>query len=129
MIAKFPRLIRDRWSQQILAIRKLRGKEPRLVDLIAFVEEEALLVDDSLFSNNSFELHLVWTDKPSKRGTTKYFVTLTGEKENLEQVQSGCPICQTFNDLDACYSNKKMEMGERRNFLMKQKLFVVAMNQ
>ena len=92
MIAKFPRLIRDRWSQQILAIRKLRGKEPRLVDLIAFVEEEALLVDDSLFSNNSFELHLVWTDKPSKRGTTKYFVTLTGEKENLEQVQSRCPI-------------------------------------
>ena len=125
MIAKFPRHIRDRWSQQVLAIRKLRGKEPSL----AFVEEEALLVADSLFSNNSFELYLVWTDKPSKRGTTKYFVTLTGEKENLEQVQSRCPIWQTFNDLDACYSNKKMEMGERRNFLMKQKLFLVAMNQ
>ena len=88
MIAKFPRHIRDRWSQQVLAIRKLRGKEPSL----AFVEEEALLVADSLFSNNSFELYLVWTDKPSKRGTTKYFVTLTGEKENLEQVQSRCPI-------------------------------------
>ena len=64
MIAKFPRHIRDRWSQQVLAIRKLRGKEPSL----AFVEEEALLVADSLFSNNSFELYLVWTDSGKNSG-------------------------------------------------------------
>ena len=64
MIAKFPRHIRDRWSQQVLAIRKLRGKEPSL----AFVEEEALLVADSLFSNNSFELYLVWTDSGKNNG-------------------------------------------------------------
>ena len=64
MIAKFPRHIRDRWSQQVLAIRKLRGKEPSL----AFVEEEVLLVADSLFSNNSFELYLVWTDSGKNSG-------------------------------------------------------------
>ena len=64
MIAKFPRHIRDRWSQQVLAIRKLRGKEPSL----AFVEEEVFLVADSLFSNNSFELYLVWTDSGKNSG-------------------------------------------------------------
>ena len=64
MIAKFPRHIRDRWSQQVLAIRKLRGKEPSL----AFVEEEVLLVADSLFSNNSFEQYLVWTDSGKNSG-------------------------------------------------------------
>ena len=64
MIAKFPRHIRDRWSQQVLAIRKLRGKEPSL----AFVEEEVLLGADSLFSNNSFELYLVWTDSGKNSG-------------------------------------------------------------
>ena len=64
MIAKFPRHIRDRWSQQVLAISKLRGKEPSL----AFVEEEALLVAYSLFSNNSFDLYLVWTDSGKNSG-------------------------------------------------------------
>ena len=31
-------------------------------------------------------------------------------------------MCQKFHDLDACYSYKNMEDGERRKFLMKQKL-------
>ena len=47
-IIKFPRHIRDRWNQQALAIRKRRSREPSMADLIAFVEEETLLVDGSL---------------------------------------------------------------------------------
>ena len=56
--------------------------EPSLADLVAFVEEESLLVDDPLFSNNAVEQYLDQTDKSSKRGSTKYFVTLTEEKDN-----------------------------------------------
>ena len=55
MIAKFPRHIRDRWNRQVLAIKKHRSREPSLADLIAFVEEETLLVDDPLFSYNAVE--------------------------------------------------------------------------
>ena len=72
MIAKFPRGIRDRWNRQVLAIRKRRSREP--TDLIAFVNEETLLVDVPLFSNNAVEQYLDWTDKSSKRGSTKYIV-------------------------------------------------------
>ena len=72
MIAKFPRGIRDRWNRQVLAIRKRRSREP--TDLIAFVNEETLLVDVPLFSNNAVEQYLDWTDKCSKRGSTKYIV-------------------------------------------------------
>ena len=122
MIAKFPRHIRDRWNQQVLTIRKRRSREPSLADLIAFVEEETLLVDDPLFSNNAVEQYLDRTDKSSKRGSTKYFVTLTEEKDNQKQVQSRCPMCQKVHDLDACYSYKKLEVGDRKKFLMKQKL-------
>ena len=56
MIAKFPRGIRDRWNRQVLAIRKRRSREP--TDLIAFVNEETLLVDVPLFSNNAVEQYL-----------------------------------------------------------------------
>ena len=122
MIAKFPRHIRDGWNQQALAIRKRRSREPSLANLIAFVKEETLLVDDPLFSNNAVEQHLYRTDKSSKRGSTKYFVTLTKEKDNQKQVHSRRPMCQKVHDLDACYSYKNLEVGDRRKFLMKQKL-------
>ena len=119
-IAKFPQHIRDRWKQQVLAIRKRRNREPNLADLIAFVEEYTLLVDDPLFSNNAVEQYLDWTDKSSKRDSTKYFVTLTEEKDSLKQVQSRASMCQKFHDLDACYNCQKMEVEDRRKFLMKQ---------
>ena len=86
MIAKFPQHIRDRWNQQVLAIRKCWSRQPSLADLIAFVEEETLLVNDPLFSNNAFEQYLDWTDKSSKRGSTKYFVALTRVASRLKMV-------------------------------------------
>ena len=123
MIAKFPQHIRDRWSRQVLAITKRRSREPSLAELIAFVEEETILVDDSLFSNNAAEQYSDRTVKPSKRGSTKYFVALTEEKNNQKQVQSRCPMCQKVHDLDACDSYKKLEVRDRKKFLMKQKLW------
>ena len=69
-----------------------------MADLIAFVEEETLIADDSLFStNNEVEQYLDRTDKSSKiclfiylffiySLQTKYFVTLTEEKHKLKQV-------------------------------------------
>ena len=69
-----------------------------MADLIAFVEEQTLIVDDSLFSsNNAVEQYLDRTDKSSKiylliylfiiySWQKKYFVTLTDENDNLKQV-------------------------------------------
>ena len=47
---------------------------------------------------------------------------LTEEKDNLKQVLSRFPMYQKFHDVDACYSYKRMEVGDREKFLMKQKL-------
>ena len=122
MIGKILRHIRDKWNQEVLTIRKRRSMEPSLADLVAFVEEESLLVDDPLFSNNAVEQYLDQTDKSSKRGRTEYFLMLTKEKDNQKQEQSRCLMCQKVHDLDACYSYKKLEVGDRKKFLMKQKL-------
>ena len=65
-----------------------------MVDLIGFLEEETLVVDvPALFYNNVVEQYFDRTDEYSKRSSTKYFVTLTKEKDNLKQVQSRCPMC------------------------------------
>ena len=94
MIAKFPRHTKDRWNRQILAITKRRSRESSLVDLIGFLEEETLVVDvPALFCNNVVEQYFDRTYEYSKRSSTKYFVTLTKEKDNLKQVQSRCPMC------------------------------------
>ena len=65
-----------------------------MVDLIGFLEEETLVVDvPALFCNHVVEQYFDRTDEYSKRSSTKYFVTLTKEKDNLKQVQSRCPMC------------------------------------
>ena len=47
---------------------------------------------------------------------------LTKEKDNQKQVQSRCPMCQKVNDLDSRYSHTELEVGDRKRFLVKQKL-------
>ena len=108
MIAKIPWHIRDRWNLKVLALRKRKSREPSLADLVAFIEEEFLLVNDPLFTNNAVEHYLDRTDKYLKRGSTKYFVTLIDEKDNLKQVHSRYPMCQKVHGLDACYRQKKV---------------------
>ena len=108
MIAKIPWHIRDRWNLKVLALRKRRSREPSLADLVAFIEEEFLLVNDPLFTNNAVEHYLDRTNKYLKRGSTKYFVTLIDEKDNLKQVHSRYPMCQKVHGFDACYRQKKV---------------------
>ena len=84
-----------------------------MADLISFVAEKTLFVDDPFFCNNAVEQYLDRNDKSSKSGSTKYFVTLNKEKVNLKHVQSRCSMCQKVHDLDACYSFKKMEVGDK----------------
>ena len=85
-------------------------------ELIAFVEEETLLVDDPLFTNNAVEQYLDWTDKSSKRGSTKYFVTLTKEKDNQKQVQSRCLCARRFMTLMLATAIRSWKLVTGRSF-------------
>ena len=54
IIFKVPRYNRDRWSKQA-TIRKSKSRALPLSDLIAFLEEETLVVNDPFFSINTKE--------------------------------------------------------------------------
>ena len=76
----------------------------------------------------SLTMQLSRTVKFSRKDRKKYFVKLTEEKENQKQVQSRYPMCQNFHGLEACYSYKKMEVGDG-SFSWRKIFVLVAMNQ
>ena len=50
LIYKFPGCVRERWNRKVLFIRRTHKRDPKLFDLLRFVEEESMLVNDPLFS-------------------------------------------------------------------------------
>ena len=53
LIAKLPGGLMDRWTRKVQAIRKRHLREPDLQDLIKFVEEETVLMNNPLFSREA----------------------------------------------------------------------------
>ena len=54
LIAKLPGGLIDRWNRNVQVIREGHLREPDLQDLIKFVEEETLLMNDPLFSREDY---------------------------------------------------------------------------
>ena len=53
LISKLRGELMDRWSSTVQAIRRKQIREPDLQDLIQFVEEETMLMNDLLFSREA----------------------------------------------------------------------------
>ena len=116
MTEKFLRHIRHRWKRQVLAVRKRRSMKLSLAVLIAFVEEEILLVDDHLFSNNEVKQYLDRTDKSSKRGSTKHFVPLTKEKDNLSKSSQDALFTRRFMTLIVATAMRRWKLDTEESF-------------
>ena len=50
ILAKIPGYLQDRWNRNVQKIRKVQMREPGLMDLTNFIEDEMVLVNDPLFS-------------------------------------------------------------------------------
>ena len=50
LTSKFPGYVRERWNRKVLSIRRTHKRDPKLFDLLRFVEEQSMLVNDPLFS-------------------------------------------------------------------------------
>ena len=53
VLSKLPGNLRDKWNRTVLNIKRRNLREPDFADLIHFVDDEATLVNDSLFSKNA----------------------------------------------------------------------------
>ena len=104
-----------------MTIKKRHLREPSWSDIIAFVEEKAILVNDPLFSNNTAEKYLDRTDKLAKKWI-KCFITRTKEWKRQEEIWSRCLMCNTNHGPYSCNKCKQLAVVDRGKFLTKSKL-------
>ena len=50
LTSKLPSGIMERWNREVLKIRRQQHQEPNLEDFTKYVEDEAILMSDPLFS-------------------------------------------------------------------------------
>ena len=58
LTSKLPSGIMERWNREVLKIRRQQHQEPNLEDFTKYVEDEAILMSDSLFSRQALSEYL-----------------------------------------------------------------------
>ena len=53
LLSKLSGVLLDRWNRRVFNMRRNSTMEPRLLDLILFIDEKTILLDDPLFSKGA----------------------------------------------------------------------------
>ena len=123
LISKLPSHARDKWNRKVIMIRRFHGREPELSDFIDFVDDEALLASDPLFSQEPLKQYNERQEKGTRK--LKCYVSHAAEPvKNESDVSSGndCPVCEGRHDLDNCRKFNDLTLEERSIILRKKKL-------
>ena len=122
LLSKLPSGTRDKWSRKVLGIRRKLKRDPELADLIDFVSDENLIVNDPVFSKEAVEQYI--EKKPVKCG--KKLSTYVGGSTECHVLDHGdkivkCINCAANHLLDNCPSFLEKTLRERISFLAKNK--------
>ena len=84
LISKLPGGLMDRQNRTVQAIRRKQRREPDLQDLIQFVEEETILMNDPLFSREALYDYTKGAEKQNQRrlGRMKNCFVKADKKKN-----------------------------------------------
>ena len=99
ILTKVPGFLQDRWNRHVHKIRKNHTREPGLLDLTDFIEDEINLVNDPLFSREAvgqYEDNPLKPHKPKK--IQSYAIKETSGNENKET--SKCLIYEGQHDIE-----------------------------
>ena len=82
-LAKLPLHLHDRWNQNTLLLRRRDSREPTLIDLGNFVEDEMTLVNGPLYSREAASQYLgKGPTRQAHRGNRKKFHTMVTKTDN-----------------------------------------------
>ena len=121
VLSKLPGNSREKWNRTVLNIKRRHLREPDFADLIHFVDDEATLANDPLFSKDVLSGYVDQKEAPSKQWQLKTY--LATAKENSGKSKEVCYLCQNNHDLDECQEYMKKSLEERSKFLFQKKLF------
>ena len=120
VLSKLPGNTREKWNRNVMNIRRRHLREPDFADIIHFVDDEATLANDSLFSKEALYGYVDKKEAPNQRKQLKTY--LTAAEEKTEEIVNVCQFCHKSHDLDSCPEYKKKSVEERSKFLFQKKL-------
>ena len=120
VLSKLPGISREKWNRTVLNIRRRHLREPDFADLIHFVDDEATVANDPLFSKDALSAYVDRKEAPSKRRLCKTY--LTTAKGKIGKSKHVCYLCQNNHDLDKYQEYMKKSVKERSKFLFQRKL-------
>ena len=127
LIAKLPGGLIDRWNKNVQAVRKRYLHEPDIQDLINFVEEETVLMNDPLFSREALREYTKHPERSThlQARKRKNFYTKTDQKtveQTVTVASIKCKFCDRNHDLDDCQFYRELTVDDRSSFLKKNRL-------
>ena len=121
LLSKLPGSVRDKWSRNVLTIRRSRKREPDLTDFIHFVNDETLIVSDPISSKEAAEQYS--DKKPNSRRTrVSSFATKDDGKVHVQEKSPDCIYCSEDNILDRCNAFMNQTFKERIKFLARKRI-------
>ena len=120
VLSKLTENIGENWNRNVMNIRRRHLRQPDFADLIHFVNDEATLANDPLFSKEAFSGYVDKKEAPNRRKLLKTY--LTAAEEKTEEIVNVCQLCQKSHDLDDCSVYKMKSVEERSKFLFQKKL-------
>ena len=119
LLSKPPSGTRNKGSRWVLLIRRKQRNEAELADFACFVNDENLIVNDSVFSEEAVEQYI---DK--KRKSRRVALYESGSKENCVNltVRSPCINCRENDQLDGCLKFMDTALKDRIKLLSKKKI-------
>ena len=98
MLSKVPGHLQDRQNRNALRIRRTETREPGLLDVTNFIEDEMILVNDPLFSKIMGQY-----DETQKIHTYNITKDAVDEREVTQTKTGNCPVCEKgHHDIEDC---------------------------
>ena len=116
LLSKLPDTARNKWSRNVLTIHRRHKREPDLTDFIHFVNDETLIVSDTIISKEAVEQYIA--KKPNRR--TK--VSKDDGKGHVEEKSTDCIYCSEDYILAKCNAFMNQTLKERIKFLDRKKI-------
>ncbi|XP_066931171.1 uncharacterized protein [Clytia hemisphaerica] len=114
IVSKLPVGLRERWNRESFSLRLREKREAALKDILVFVEKEATLASDPLFSKEAMG-ERENLDKPQERSGG-------GKKLRNFGVKIQCENCNSDHPLEKCHSFKRLKPREKFQLLLKKRI-------
>ena len=82
LLSKLPGHIKERWNRSVMSIRRRYSRELDFADLIHLFEDEATLVNDTWFSNDTLSGYVHKRKVPVKRKQLKKYAVTANENRS-----------------------------------------------